>query len=181
MANSFPRSFCISFSVYFDMSVPFTRILPARIRAVDGSSFIMVLHRTLFPQPDSPTSASTSPFRKEKLTFRTAFSSPCGVSKLTDKFLTSNKSDIPPSELSFMCHRGQKVFYPTGTAIRPTLCYRTDFPETHIRSNKHTYPDRSNPSGLCLWQMYYTNLKLLSILRSSSLPHSRKCRLRDVP
>ena len=107
------------------MSVPFTRILPSRIYAVAGSSFIMVLHRTLFPQPDSPTSASTSPFRKEKLTFRTAFSSPCGVLKLTDKFLTSNKSDIPPSELSF--HSIIMMMMPGSKGILPDRnCHKAD-------------------------------------------------------
>ena len=76
-------------------------MLPDWILAVRGSSFMMLLHSTLLPQPDSPTTASTSPGRREKLTLRTACTSPAGVKKLTDRFFTSNSSAIgrPPVKL----------------------------------------------------------------------------------
>ena len=46
---------------------------------------MMDLHSTLLPQPDSPTTASTSPWRRVRDTSRTACSSPWGVSKLTER------------------------------------------------------------------------------------------------
>ena len=51
-------------------------MLPALMRATSGSSPMILLQRTLLPQPDSPTTASTSPCRSEKLTPRTACTSP---------------------------------------------------------------------------------------------------------
>ena len=48
----------------------------------------------LFPHPDSPTIASTSPFFNEKETSLTAWTSPEGPSMLTERFLTSNKCSI---------------------------------------------------------------------------------------
>ena len=58
---------------------------------------MMLRHSTLFPQPDSPTMASTSPSAREKDTSRTAWTSPAAVSKLTDKFFTSNNFAIESS------------------------------------------------------------------------------------
>ena len=61
----------------------------------------MLLHRTLFPQPDSPTTARTSPLCKEKETSLTACTSPFGLSKLTDRFRTSNTFSIFTIDTAF--------------------------------------------------------------------------------
>ena len=76
MENSRPRSFCSSHSDFPTSSSPRTQMLPDLMRATSGSSPMMLLQRTLLPQPDSPTMASTSPCRSEKLTPRTACTSP---------------------------------------------------------------------------------------------------------
>ena len=55
---------------------------------------MILLQSTLFPHPDSPTIASTSPFFNEKETSLTAWTSPEGPSMLTERFLTSNKCSI---------------------------------------------------------------------------------------
>ena len=55
---------------------------------------MILLQSTLFPHPDSPTMASTSPFFNEKDTSLTAWTSPAGPSMLTERFLTSNKCSI---------------------------------------------------------------------------------------
>lgn len=47
-------------------------------------SFITLRHITVFPHPDSPTIQSISPFFTVRSTFRTACTSPSGVSKLTE-------------------------------------------------------------------------------------------------
>ena len=90
MENNFPRSLCISRSRQSVMFTPHAHMLPDRILAEAGRSLITALHRALFPHPDSPTTARTSPDCSVKLTSRTACTSPCGVSKLTDRFFTSN-------------------------------------------------------------------------------------------
>jgi len=97
MENSRPRRRSISRWPKAVMSVSSARTVPPLIHASRGSSFMMDLHSTLFPQPDSPTTASTSPARTEKDTSRTASSSPWGVRKLTDRFFTSNRSDMGAS------------------------------------------------------------------------------------
>ena len=94
MEKIFPRSFCISFSLSQVMSCPLTLILPSLILALVGKSFMILLQSTLFPHPDSPTIASTSPFFNEKETSLTAWTSPEGPSMLTERFLTSNKCSI---------------------------------------------------------------------------------------
>ena len=72
------------------MSTPLTRMVPDGRRAVSGSNFRILRHRTLFPQPDSPTMASTSPLCSETLTSRTACTVPDGVSKWTVKLRISS-------------------------------------------------------------------------------------------
>ena len=62
-------------------------ILPDLIFAVCGRRRRMLLHSTLLPQPDSPTMASTSPAFNEKLTSRTACTSPAGGEKADGKVL----------------------------------------------------------------------------------------------
>ena len=94
MEKTFPLRFCISFSRLHVMSCPQTLMLPFLILALGGSSFMMLLHSMLFPHPDSPTIASTSPFFKEKDTSLTACTSPAGLSILTERFFTSNNCSI---------------------------------------------------------------------------------------
>ncbi len=104
MEKQLPLSFLISCSRYLVISIPFTAIVPLFILAVSGSSFMIVLHSTDFPQPDSPTMASTSPHCKEKETPRTACTCPCAVSKLTERFVISNRPAIAkPLLLSIHC------------------------------------------------------------------------------
>ena len=76
MENSRPRSFRISRSGIAVMSAPPAEMVPLLIRAEGGRSFRMLLQSTLLPQPDSPTTASTSPAFTEKDTSRTASISP---------------------------------------------------------------------------------------------------------
>ena len=59
------------------MSTPFTRISP-ETAAESGSSRMTARQSALLPQPLSPTMAITSPGRSEKLTSRTACTSPRG-------------------------------------------------------------------------------------------------------
>ena len=91
MATSLPRIFCISFSDALTMSCSPSRTSPAGMRAGGmGFSLMMVWAVTLLPQPDSPTTASTSPSSREKVTPRTACTTPAYVSKDTCRSLISN-------------------------------------------------------------------------------------------
>ena len=56
-------------------------------RACGGSSRNIASDETDFPEPDSPTSPSTSPGAMEKLTSRTARTVPCAVAKSTREIL----------------------------------------------------------------------------------------------
>ena len=107
MEKSVPRNFAMSRSLYPVISIPFARIFPDFILAFPGSIFIRLLHKTLFPQPDSPTIARTSPSFRERLTSLTACTSPASVSKLTDKSEASNIYVLLCSSIvnSFCCLR----------------------------------------------------------------------------
>jgi len=65
-------------------------MLPEVMRAFWGSSFMMERHSMLLPQPLSPTSASTSPSWRVRLTSRTACTVPEGVSRHTEKWSIFN-------------------------------------------------------------------------------------------
>ena len=85
MENSRPRSARMRRSGRRVTSSPQTEMLPETMRAFRGSSRMTALHSMLLPQPDSPTSASTSPSFTVSETSRTASTTPEGVSRLTDR------------------------------------------------------------------------------------------------
>ena len=145
--NSFPRSSRILRSPYPAISSPLTRIFPFLIFAFSGSSFIMLLQSTLFPQPDSPTTASTSPAFREKLTSRTACTSPSSVKKLTERCSTFNRSFIP----FFSCTDKKGVNIPPSSAFLFILSLSS--PEYSRK-----YQRRGGPAP-CLWKCpEYRNL-----------------------
>ena len=61
MAISLPRSFSQSFSLHWSRSCPLYMAVPWSMEAVGPRRPISVLTVTDFPEPDSPTMASTSP------------------------------------------------------------------------------------------------------------------------
>ena len=81
-----PRIFRIWALEYWVRSSPSKRIFPSLILAVSARSFKMDIEVTLFPLPDSPTSPTISPLPTEKLTPRTAWTSPLLVMKDVFKF-----------------------------------------------------------------------------------------------
>ena len=91
MEKSFPRSFRISRSEQWVMSRPSARMVPETMEARLGSSPMTLLHRMLLPQPDSPTSASTSPGATAKDTSRTAWTVPAVEGMWTERCSTSSK------------------------------------------------------------------------------------------
>ena len=117
MEKSVPRSFAMSRSLYPVISIPFARIFPDFILAFPGSIFIRLLHNTLFPQPDSPTIARTSPSFRERLTFLTACTSPASVSKLTDKFEASNIVVLLFSSIMSSFCRPRQLFSSSQSSI----------------------------------------------------------------
>src|SRR6266480_5438870 len=82
MAISRPRSFAICLSGIPINSTPRYRIEP-EILAGFGSSPMIARAVTLLPDPDSPTTASTSPGRRENVSPRTAWTTPSTVGKST--------------------------------------------------------------------------------------------------
>ena len=71
-----PRIFRSSLPESFVRSLPSKEISPPVIFAFSGSSRRIDMQLTLFPLPDSPTRPTISPSLTEKLTPRTAFTSP---------------------------------------------------------------------------------------------------------
>ena len=108
----------------------------------------MLLQSTLFPQPDSPTTASTSPAFREKLTSRTACTSPSSVKKLTERCSTFNRSFIP----FFSCTDKKEVTIPPSSAF---LFLFFDCPVLNIPENtnavvaQHRVFGNSLNTGIC--------------------------------
>ena len=88
-------------------SVPSKTIFPSLIRAVSASSRRIDMEVTLLPLPDSPTIPRISPFFTEKLTPRTACTSPLLVINDVFRLSTVNISSILP--LLFLQLRIQRI------------------------------------------------------------------------
>ena len=98
MAMSLPRIFRKSFGSAPINSLPSKVTLPVTTADL-GSSPMMASEVTDFPEPDSPTTASTSPGRTSKLVPRTAVTSPSSPRKVTDRSLTARTGSVnAPSE-----------------------------------------------------------------------------------
>src|SRR5258708_4915286 len=89
-----PRACRISSSGSASRSDPAKVILPV-VRACGGSSRMMASDVADFPDPDSPTNPSVRDSGMEKLTSRTAATSPVCVAKLTFRCSTWRREDMP--------------------------------------------------------------------------------------
>ena len=95
MAMSLPRSRRIARSETLPTSWPLTTTWPL-MRAFLGSSRIAVMAVTDLPEPDSPTTATTSPGRTSRVTPLTACTEPNSVLNRTS---TSAKDRTAPVSL----------------------------------------------------------------------------------
>src|SRR6476660_3802393 len=91
-----PRTRRISSSGSASRSAPAKVILPV-VRACGGSNRIMARDVADFPDPDSPTSPNVPDSGMEKLTSRTAATSPVCVAKLTFRCATWRREDTRSS------------------------------------------------------------------------------------
>ena len=88
MATSLPLIFLISESLLVKIFVLFTSIFPLNSTFPALSKPMMADAVTLFPDPDSPTTAKVSPSDNEKLKLSTARTNPSEVLNETFKFST---------------------------------------------------------------------------------------------
>src|SRR5438270_5373849 len=88
-----PRTRLISSPDKASRSAPAKVIFPV-VRACGGSRRMIASDVADFPEPDSPTSPSVPDFGIEKLTSRTAATSPVCVAKLTFKCSTWRREDM---------------------------------------------------------------------------------------
>ena len=114
MAMSLPRTWRISRSERSARFRPLNRTCPAVIFPGGTTSRMIDIAVTVFPEPDSPTSASASPFLTLKETLSTACTAPSAVKNDVRRFLTSSSASLGSTSASA-----------TRDSGKPTACDST--------------------------------------------------------